>query len=120
MFPDQFYEMAKNECTISISTNGMNGLHTKNIWSIHMRIPDDSSILLPLEDYSTTERNIILNNTVKLSVRGENSQEHAIGYLMKGTAHFYLNGPELDEIKSEYPWASRVLQVKVSSIKQLL
>lgn len=120
MFPEQFYEMVKNECTISITTNGMTGLHTKNIWSIHMRIPDESSILLPLEDYSTTERNLTINNTVKLSIRGEDSQKYAIGYLLKGTAHFYLNGPVLDEIKNEYPWASRVLQIEVSSMKQLL
>lgn len=116
--------MLNYDCNVTITTNSMTGEHIKNIWNIKLAMPEDGRILVPFEDYSATEKNIALSNFVKLTARttdGVNENHFlALGFLMKGKARFFAKGSEYDQVKAQYPWTAKVMEISISGCKQLL
>ena len=71
-----------------------------------------------------TEKNVGVNNKVKLAlgsreVLGYNDYQ-GTGFVVEGTAAYLESGPEFDMMKEKFSFLTRVLEVTVTSAKQML
>lgn len=124
MFPQNFYTILNYDCNVNVLSNGMAGEHVKNIWSIKIVMSEDGRILLPFEEYSVVEKNLLINHSVKVTARTckgvKENHYMPLGFLMKGNASFLSEGPEYDSVKALYPWSSKVMEISITGCKELL
>lgn len=124
MLTEKFYEVLKYEGVVSIVSWGNDEPHITNTWNSYLVIKDGNRILLPAAGMKSTEADVKENNRVKVTlgsreVEGFNNYQ-GTGFLVEGTASFITEGSEYDEMKEKFPFLSRVLEIKITSSKQLL
>jgi hypothetical protein len=123
MLTDKFLDVISHEGVVSIVSCADNEAHVVNTWNTYLHITEDERILLPAWAMRKTEKKIIKNNNVLLTV---GSKEVAgkigvgTGFLVKGTAKFISSGPEWDMMKEKFSFLTRVLEITVKSIKQTI
>jgi hypothetical protein len=123
MFDERFMEVVSKEGVVAIVSCAEGEAHVVNTWNSYLVFPDDQRILIPAWKMLKTEKNIIKNNIVLLTLgtkEVEGRMGPGTGYLIKGTAKFLRSGPEFDLMKNKYSFLTRVLEVTVSSMKQTL
>ncbi len=121
MLTDKFLEVISHEGVVAIVSCANNEAHVVNTWNTYLQITDDQRILLPAWAMRKTEKNILQNNTVLLTVGSkevDGKMGPGTGYLVKGTGRFISSGPEWDMMKEKFSFLTRVLEVTVDSIKQ--
>ncbi len=124
MLNDKFYEILKHEGVVSITSWGIDEPHVNNTWNSYLTILDNKKILIPAAGFKSTEKDIAKNDRVKVTlgsreVEGFNNYQ-GTGFLIEGTAKFLNSGSEFDIVKDKFPFLSRVLEITVTSAKQLL
>lgn len=71
-----------------------------------------------------TERNINQNAKVKLALGSKNvlgyKDYQGTGFVIEGTAKFHDSGEEFDMMKEKFSFLTRVLEVSITSLKQML
>ena len=123
MFTDKFLEVIGKEGVVSIVSCSDNEAHVVNTWNTYLVRPGDDRLLIPAYAMRKTEKKVIVNSKVLLTV---GSKEVAgrmgpgCGFLIEGTAKFIASGPEFDMMKAKFSFLTRVLDVTVTSIKQTL
>jgi hypothetical protein len=123
VFTDNFLEVISKEGVVSIVSCADNEAHVVNTWNTYLVNPNDGRLLIPAWAMRKTEKKILQNNRVLLTVgskevAGRNGP--GCGFLIEGTARFIASGPEWDMMKAKFSFLTRVLEVTVTSIKQTL
>jgi len=119
---NNFLEVLKNEGVVSIVTMNETEPHIANTWNSFVQISKEGSILIPAAGMQATEKNVGLNNKIKIAlgskeVVGFNNYQ-GCGFLIEGTASFVDSGANFDFMKEKFSFISRVLEVEIKSITQ--
>lgn len=124
MLGEKFYEVIKNEGVVSITSWDVDRPHVTCTWNSYLLIKDNDKILIPAAGMKSTEADVKVNDDVILTlgareVEGFNGYQ-GTGFRIEGKALFLSEGEYFDDMKEKYPFLNRVLQITVSSSKQLL
>lgn len=123
MFNEKFLEVLKHEGVVSIVSCGVNEAHVSNTWNSYLTITDNNKILIPAAAMILTEKNIIENPKVKLTLGSHEVMGYrymGTGFLVEGTAKFLKEGADFDIMKEKFSFLTRVLEITVTSYKQTL
>ena len=120
---DKFHEVLQHEGVVSIVSWGVEP-HVVNTWNSFLVITEDERILIPAYGFRKTEKNVNVNNQVKLTlgtkeVLGHNNYQ-GTGFLINGTARYITSGEEYDFMKAKFSFLTRVFEVTVDKAKQML
>lgn len=120
---EKFHEVLKHEGVVSIVSWGVEP-HVVNTWNSFLVITEDERILIPAYRFRKTEKNVNVNNQVKLTlgtkeVLGHNNYQ-GTGFLINGTARYLASGDEFDFMKEKFSFLTRVFEVTVDKAKQML
>lgn len=123
MLSEKFFEVLKYEGVVSIVSWGNGDANITNTWNSYL-VVKDNRILLPAAGMNSTEKDVSVNNRVKVTlgareVEGYNNYQ-GTGFLIEGTAKFIESGDEFDMMKEKFPFLRKVLEITVASSKQLL
>ncbi|WP_136808712.1 pyridoxamine 5'-phosphate oxidase family protein [Desulfosediminicola flagellatus] len=121
MLTEKFLDVISHEGVVAIVSCADNEAHVVNTWNSYLHITEDERILLPAWSMRKTEKKVIKNDTILLTVGSkevEGKMGPGTGFLVKGTARFISSGPEWDMMKENFSFLTRVLEVTVESIKQ--
>lgn len=108
---------------VSIVTNGNDGPHLVNTWNSYIFVTPDNKLLIPAYGYNKTEKNLSNHNEVILSIASkeiEGYQSKGTGFILKGSTRFIKSGEDFDRMKEKFSWARAVMEVTVTSAKQML
>ncbi len=124
MLTEKFYEVLKNEGVVSIVSWGINEPHIVNTWNSYLIVTPDERILIPAYAMRRTEKNVGQNSKVKMAlgskeVLGYNDYQ-GTGFVVEGTAKYIESGSEFDMMKEKFSFLTRVLEITVTSAKQML
>jgi hypothetical protein len=120
---DKFHEVLQHEGVVSIVSWGVEP-HVVNTWNSFLVVTEDERILIPAYGFRKTEKNVNVNNQVKLTlgtkeVLGHNNYQ-GTGFLINGTARYITSGDEFDLMKEKFSFLTRVFEITVDKAKQML
>ena len=120
---DKFLEVLTHEGIVSIMSWGVEP-HLVNTWNSYLVITEDERILIPAYGFRKTEKNVLVNNKIKISLGSKNvlgfKDYPGTGFIIEGTANYIETGEEFDMMKEKYSWLTRVLEITVDTAKQML
>lgn len=120
---EKFFEVFKHEGVVSIVSWGVEP-HVVNTWNSFLVVTDDERILIPAYGFRKTEKNVVVNDRVKLTLGSKEvigyKDYQGTGFLIDGTARYISSGEEYDRMKQKFSFLTRVLEVTVISAKQML
>ncbi len=120
---DKFLEVLEHEGVVSITSWGVE-VHVANTWNSYLVITDDERILIPAYALRKTEKNVDVNNKVKITLGSKDvvgyNDYQGTGFLVDGTARYISEGEEYDMMKEKFSFLTRVLEITVESAKQML
>jgi hypothetical protein len=108
---------------ISIVTNGNDGSHLVNTWNSYITVTPDDKLLIPASGFNETEKNLSAHNDVTLSIASREIDGYrgkGTGFIVKGTTRFVKSGENFDHMKEKFSWIRAVLEVTVTTAKQML
>jgi hypothetical protein len=120
---DKFHEVLQHEGVVSIVSWGVE-THVANTWNSYLVVTEDERILIPAYGFRKTEKNVNVNNQVKMTlgtkeVLGYNNYQ-GTGFLIDGKARYISSGAEYDFMKEKFSFLTRVLEITVDKAKQML
>ena len=120
---EKFHEVLKHEGVVSIMSWGVEP-HLVNTWNSFIVITEDERILIPAYGFRKTEKNVTVNNQIKLSVGSKNVLGYkdypGTGFIVTGTASYIESGTEYDMMKKKFDFLTRVFEITVDKAKQML
>lgn len=124
MLTEKFYEVLNHEGVVSIVSWGVDEAHVTCTWNSYLVVTEDERILIPAAGMNSTEKDVNHNDRIKLTlgareVMGRNNYQ-GTGFEIGGNAKFLTIGSDYDMMKDKYPFLNRVLEITVTSAKQLL
>lgn len=123
MFTETFKDVVSKEGVVSIVTCADGEAHVANTWNSYLTIPADGIILIPAWKMRETEKKVLKNSKVLLTLGSKEvagKMGPGTGFLLEGTARFLNSGPEFDMMKSKFTFLTRVLEITVTSMKQTI
>lgn len=124
MLTEKFMEVLKKEGVVSIVTWADSTPHIVNTWNSYMVVTEDGRILIPAYAMRKTEKNLLINPSVKMSVGSKEvlgyKDYQGTGFIVEGHGKFIESGDEYDMMKEKFSFLTRVLELTVSSSKQML
>lgn len=108
---------------IAIVTQGEHEPHVVNTWNSYVNITPDDKLLIPAGFMHKTEKNIALNNKVKLTIGNREVQgklSKGTGFLITGTARFLKDGADYNMMKKKFDWARAVLEITIEHAIQTI
>jgi len=85
-------------------------------------VTDDERILIPAYGMRKTEKNVNINNRVKLTLGSKEvigfQNYQGTGFIIEGTAAYLESGATYDLMKEKFSFLTRVVEINVISIKQ--
>lgn len=121
---DKFFEVINHEGVVSIVSWGLDEPHVINTWNSYLVITDDERILIPAAGMRRTQKNVEVNNKVKLTLGSKEvlgfKDYQGSGFLIEGIAKYLISGSEYDLMKEKFSFLSRVLEITVTSAKQTI
>jgi Neuraminidase (sialidase) len=120
---EKFYEVLKHEGVVSIMSWGVEP-HLVNTWNSYLVVTEDGRILIPAYGFRKTQKNVEVNNKVKISLGSKdvigNNNYQGTGFVVDGTAKYIESGEEYDMMKSKFSFLTRVLEITVDKSTQML
>jgi hypothetical protein len=120
---EKFHEVVKHEGVVSIMSWGVEP-HLVNTWNSYLVVTEDERILIPAYGFRKTEKNVDVNNHVKLTLGSKDvlgyKDYQGTGFLINGTASYIESGAEYEMMKSKFSFLTRVLEITVDNAKQML
>ncbi len=124
MITEKFHEVLEHEGVVSIVSWTEDQANVTCTWNSYLVITEDDRILIPAAGMHSTEGDVKKNNKVKLTLGSKEVLGHndypGTGFEINGTAKFIESGSDFDMMKDKFSFLSRVLEISVSSSKQLL
>jgi len=119
----KFSEVLQHEGVVAIMSWGIEP-HMVNTWNSYLVVTKDERILIPAFGFRKTEKNVEVNNNVKITLGSKNvpgyKDNPGTGFLITGTAKYIESGEEYDMMKNKFAWLNRVLEITVDTAKQML
>lgn len=124
MLSEKFYDVIEKEGVVTIVSWGEGEPHVVNTWNSYLVVTKDERILIPAYAMRKTEKNTLMNTKVKMAlgtkeVLGYNDYQ-GTGFVVEGDSRFVDSGEEFDIMKEKFSFLTRVLEIKVTSAKQML
>ena len=98
--------------------------HLVNTWNSYLVVTKDERILIPAYGFRKTEKNVDVNNKVKISLGSKEVSGYkdypGTGFVVDGTAAYIESGDEYDMMKSKFSFLTRVLEITVDKATQML
>jgi hypothetical protein len=120
---EKFFEVIKHEGVVSVVSWGIE-THVVNTWNSYLVVTEDGRILIPAYGFRKTERNVNVNNKIKMTLGSKEVSGYkdypGTGFVIEGTARYIASGPEFDFMKDKFSFLTRVFEVTVDSAKQML
>jgi hypothetical protein len=120
---EKFLEVLKHEGVVSIMSWGVEP-HLVNTWNSYLVVTEDERILIPAYGFRKTQKNVEVNNKVKISLGSKDvlgyKDYQGTGFIIDGTVKYLETGSEFEMMKEKYAWLTRVFEVTVDSAKQML
>lgn len=120
---EKFLEVLKHEGVVSIMSWGVEP-HLVNTWNSFLVITDDERILIPAYGFRKTQKNVDVNNKVKMALGSKDVSGYkdypGTGFIIEGSARYYESGEEYDMMKNKFSFLTRVLEISVDTAKQML
>ena len=120
---ETFLEVIKHEGVVSIMSWGVEP-HLVNTWNSYLVVTDDERILIPAYGFRKTQKNVEVNNKVKLSLGSKDvlgfKDYQGTGFIVEGTARYFDSGEEYDMMKKKFSFLTRVLEITVDNANQML
>jgi hypothetical protein len=95
-----------------------------NTWNSYLVVTEDERILIPAYGFRKTQKNVVVNSTVKITLGTKNVLGYkdypGTGFLITGKAKYIESGDEYDMMKNKFSFLTRVLEITVDSAKQML
>ena len=124
MLTEKFFDVLKNEGVVSIVSWGTDEPHVVNTWNSYLVVTSDERILIPAYAMRRTEKNVNQNNKVKIALGSKEVLGYkdypGTGFAIEGTAKYLELGSEFDMMKEKFSFLTRVLEVTVTSAKQMI
>lgn len=111
------------DCGATIVTINKELPHISNTWNSYIQIIDEETLHIPVGGMIQTEKNLIANNNIKLSITNrviKGFNYPGTGVVVEGTGQMISNAEIINKMKEIYPWIRAVLEVKVSKSIQTL
>lgn len=108
---------------VSLVTNGVDGPHLVNTWNSYIEVTLNDKLLIPAAGFVKTERNLSTRNEVILSIANREVEGYkgtGTGFIVKGNTRFIKSGEDFDRMKEKFSWIRAVLEITVTSTKQML
>jgi hypothetical protein len=122
--PQKFYDVLNHEGVVAIVSWGEGEPHVVNTWNSFLVITEDERILIPAYGMRKTEKNVNVNNRVKLTVGSKEvvgyKDYQGTGFLIDGTASYLESGSTYDMMKEKFSFLTRVIEITVTAIKQTI
>lgn len=120
---EKFHEVLKHEGVVSIVSWGVEP-HVVNTWNSFLVVTEDERILIPAYGFRKTEKNVNVNNQVKIALGTREVLGYkdypGTGFVITGTAKYISSGEEYDFMKEKFSFLTRVLEISVDQAKQTL
>lgn len=120
---EKFLEVIQHEGVVAIMSWGVEP-HLVNTWNSYLVVTEDERILIPAYGFRKTQKNIEVNNKVKITLGSKDVLGYkdypGTGFLVDGTARYIESGEEFDRMKSKFSFLTRVLEITVENAKQML
>jgi len=120
---EKFFEVLNHEGVVSIVSWGIE-THVVNTWNSYLVVTEDGRILIPAYGFRKTEKNVNVNNRVKITLGSKEVLGYkdypGTGFVIERTASYIASGPEFDMMKEKFSFLTRVFEVTVISAKQML
>ena len=120
---EKFFEVLKNEGVVAIMSWGVEP-HLVNTWNSYLVVTEDERILIPAYGFRKTQKNVDVNNKVKISLGSKDVLGYkdypGTGFIIDGTANYIESGAEYDMMKSKFSFLTRVLEITVNKATQML
>ena len=123
MLNEKLLEVISHEGVVAIVSCSNNEAHVVNTWNSYINVTEDGRLLIPAAGMRRTQKNVELKNKVKITIGSKEVMGYkrlGTGFLIEGTACFTESGSEFEMMKEKFPFLSRVLEITVTSAKQLL
>lgn len=123
MLTEKFYDVLNHEGVVTVVSWGdSTEPHIANTWNSYLVVTDDERILIPAYGFRKTEKNVNVNNKIKLAlgtreVMGYKDYQ-GTGFVVEGTAKYLTSGSDFDMMKEKFSFLSRVVEITVTSAKQ--
>ena len=122
--PPKFYDVLNHEGVVAIVSWGEGEPHVVNTWNSFLVVTEDERILIPAYGMRKTEKNVNVNNRVKLTVGSKEvvgyKDYQGTGFLIDGTASYLESGSTYDMMKEKFSFLTRVIEITVTAIKQTI
>jgi len=122
--PEKFYDVLKHEGVVAIVSWGENEPHVVNTWNTYLVVTEDEHILIPAYGMRKTEKNVNVNNQVKLTLGSKEvlgyRDYQGTGFLIDGTASYIESGTTYEKMKEKFSFLTRVLDITVTGIRQTI
>lgn len=120
---EKFLEVLKHEGVVSIMSWGVEP-HLVNTWNSYLVVTEDERILIPAYGFRKTQKNVEVNNKVKIALGSKNVLGYkdypGTGFIVEGIAAYIESGEEYDRMKNKFSFLTRVLEITVDKAKQML
>ena len=120
---EKFLDVLQYEGVVSIVSWGVE-THVANTWNSYLVVTEDERILIPAYGFRKTEKNVDVNNKVKLTLGSKDvlgyNDYPGTGFIINGTARYFSSGDEYDFMKKKFSFLTRVLEITVETAKQML
>lgn len=124
MLSEKFLDVLKYEGVVSIVSWGTDEPHVVNTWNSFLVITPDERILIPAYAMHKTEKNILANSKVKMALGSREvlgyKDYQGTGFVVEGTGNYIESGSEFEMMKEKFSFLTRVLEITVTSAKQML
>jgi len=124
MLTEKFFDVLKKEGVVSIVSWGIDEPHVVNTWNSFLVVTSDERILIPAYAMRKTERNVNQNNKIKIALGSKEVLGYkdypGTGFVIEGTAKYLESGSEFDMMKEKFSFLTRVLEITITSAKQML
>ena len=121
--PEKFFDVLEHECVVTVMSWGVEP-HIVNTWNSYIVVTDDERLLIPAYGFRKTEKNVNVNNKIKLALGSREvlgyKDYQGTGFIVTGTARYISSGDEYEYMKKKFPFLTRVFEVTVDKATQML
>ena len=121
--PEKFFDVLKHEGVVTVMSWGVEP-HIVNTWNSYIVVTDDGRLLIPAYGFRKTEKNVNVNNKIKLALGSREvlgyKAYQGTGFIVTGTARYISSGDEYEYMKKKFPFLTRVFEVTVDKATQML
>ena len=102
--PEKFFDVLEHEGVVTVMSWGVEP-HIVNTWNSYIVVTDDKRLLFPAYGFRKTEKNVNVNNKIKLALGSREvlgyKDYQGTGFIVTGTARYISSGDEYEYMKKK-------------------